>query len=282
MSDYEFDADRALKVLNHPARIKIIEILASRGPLPWKELSKEVGTSTGALYHHIDMLERIVTRDSSKRYALTGLGVRVHEYMVAKYSTRDPEALGKLMGRRSAMSALQGLLIPRSLISSITSPRPRAIASSIGVSLVVLAAMTISRSRVFLLAFLPSSDILQSGESLGASLLVMTGLVYAGMRLVGSKGDPLVLLESTSLSLLPLAVFSLILRGLVLGGALGALADRNVLTLVFSLFQGWGACIVGAGLSVASGIRIEKALLVSLTLLYITILVVFAQGLSFV
>jgi hypothetical protein len=282
VKDEEFDADRAVKILGHPVRIRIIELLAARGPLSWKELSKEVGTSTGALYHHIDVLERIVTRDSAKRYVLTGLGVRIHDYMNAKMPTRDYKALGQLMGKRSRTFALQGLLIPRALISLLTSSRPRALASSAGISTLVFASMVVSRSQVFLLAFLPSHDLLLSVTSLGMSLLAMTGVVYVETRLAGSRADPTVLLGSVALSLFPLAAFSLSLGGLVTTGSLGMLADKNVLTFAFAIFQGWGACIVAAGVSVATGMRVEKALLLSLILPYVTILVVFAQGLNFI
>jgi hypothetical protein len=110
----------------------------------------------------------------------------------------------------------------------------------------------------------------------------MEAIVYGGIRLTGTKADPFVLLSSATLCLLPLAVFSLLLRGLVTVGSLGILGDRNVLTLTFAVFQGWGACIVGAGVSVASGLRVEKALLLSLTLLYVTILIMFVQGLNFI
>jgi hypothetical protein len=98
----------------------------------------------------------------------------------------------------------------------------------------------------------------------------------------GRRPDGLVLLSSTSLAFVPLAAFSLLLHGLATTGTIGILADRNVLTLVFSVFQAWSACIASAGMSVASGLRVEKALPVSLVLLYVTIMIMFVQGLRFI
>jgi hypothetical protein len=92
----------------------------------------------------------------------------------------------------------------------------------------------------------------------------------------------MVMLAGVAISLVPLAAFSFFLRSLVATGSLGILADRNVLTFTFAVFQAWGAYIAGAEISVASGIRVERSLLISLTLLYLTILVVFAQGLSYI
>ena len=77
---------------------------------------------------------------------------------------------------------------------------------------------------------------------------------------------------------MPLAVFGLLLHSLYGAGTLGTLGDRSVLTVAFAFFQAWGAGIVGAGMSVASGVRIEKTLVVSLVLLYATMVIVFVQG----
>src|SRR2546428_12948427 len=82
------ETNRITKVLDHPARKRIIELLGARGAMPWKELAAELGMGTGALYYHIDTLEGIVARDSSKRYSLTKPGQEVYEYLKA-----NPEAV---------------------------------------------------------------------------------------------------------------------------------------------------------------------------------------------
>ncbi|HEV2226163.1 MAG TPA: helix-turn-helix domain-containing protein [Nitrososphaerales archaeon] len=282
MGDEEFDANRAIKVLGHPLRIRIIELLATKGPISWKELSKELGTSTGALYHHIDMLERLVDQDSSKKYVLTKFGFNVHAYLKSHSASRDAAGLSQLIKRRSAASVIQSLLIPRSIVYFLTSSKPRSAAILTGASIIDFLLVGFSRSQVMLLSFSPSQSLLLSFESLGGSLLSLTAISYIGVRLIRVKASVLVLLSSASLALLPLAAFSLFLRVLVSSGSLGPFADRNVLTLVFALLQGWSACIAGAGISVASGLRVEKALLVSLALLYVTVLIMFVLGLRFI
>jgi biotin operon repressor len=282
MGDDGFDANRAIKILGHPVRIKIIELLAERGPLSWKELSKELGTSTGALYHHIDMLERLVEQNTSKKYVLTKLGFSVHAYLEAHSSTRDAAALGQLIRQRSVVSVIQGFLVPRSAVYFLTSSPRRSVATLAGVTAIVLLLVALARSQVLLLSFSPSQSLLLSTVSFGVSLMALAGVGYIGAKLIHAKADVLVLLASACLALVPLATFSLILRVLVTNGALGILADRNVITLVFALLQGWSAFIVGAGISVASGLRVEKALPVSLALLYLTIMIMFVQGLKFI
>lgn len=278
----EFDTDRAIRILNNPVRIRIIELLGSKGPLSWKELSGQLGTSTGSLYHHLDTLERMVTQDSSKRYVLTKLGRDVHDYLNRSSWPRSTQSINKLVRQRSAPALLRGLFIPRSLIYFLTSTKSKSIASSIGVSLVVLVLMILSKNQVVLFSFSPSQGALQPAESFAASLLVLTALTYVGIRSVRAKPDAMVLLTSISLAFLPLAVFSLTLRGLAALGYLGFLTDRNVLTIVFVFFQAWGAGIVGAGMSVAAGLRIEKTLIASLILLYATAIIMLIQGVRFI
>src|ERR1700674_1654732 len=74
----DLDPTRVMRIVDHPVRMKIIELLATRGPMSWKELSVELGTGTGSLYHHLDTVEKIVNRDQARKYALTPLGEEVY------------------------------------------------------------------------------------------------------------------------------------------------------------------------------------------------------------
>jgi hypothetical protein len=92
-------------------------------------------------------------------------------------------------------------------------------------------------------------------------------------------------LTSTALSFIPLCIFGDVLHFLLAdaGGAsagfpLSIFSDSAVVTVMFAFFQAWGAGVVGAGMSVASGLRVEKTLVVSLVVLYATMLIVVLQG----
>ena len=47
-------------IISHPVRVKIIELLANHGPMGFKELKKELGISTGSIYHHLSMLSDFI------------------------------------------------------------------------------------------------------------------------------------------------------------------------------------------------------------------------------
>jgi DNA-binding transcriptional ArsR family regulator len=278
MSEGELESGRVMKLINHPVRMRIIELLATKGPLSWKELSGDLGIRTGALYHHIDALEKIVTRNVEKKYVLTKLGLEIYA-IVSENPSLASQSIDRAIRRRSVGGVVQGVFVPRSLLYVWTSSRSKALVSGVVVSSFVLASMIASESELVMYSFSPSSGAIVSALAYLGSVATVAALAFLAIRLVfKQKSDGAVLIPSVALSFLPIAIFGLLLRYLYGAGTLGTLGDRSVLTLAFAFFQAWGAGIVGAGMSVASGLRIEKTLVVSLILLYTTMVIVFVQG----
>jgi hypothetical protein len=99
------------------------------------------------------------------------------------------------------------------------------------------------------------------------------------------RADVATLLASTALSFIPLCVFGAGLHFLYSAASpasaafpLSIFASSTAVTVMFAFFQAWGAGIVGAGMSVASSLRVEKTLVVSLVVLYATMLIILVQG----
>jgi DNA-binding transcriptional ArsR family regulator len=278
MSEGELESGRVMKIINHPIRMRIIELLATRGPLSWKELSGDLGIKTGSLYHHLDTLERIVTRNAEKKYVLTKLGQEIYT-SVSENPSLAPQNIDKVIRRRSASGVVQSVFVPRSLVYVWSSTRSKAVFSGVVVSSLVLACLIAADSELVLYSFSPSSGLFVSAITYLGSVAIVGALAYLSIRFAfKQKSDLAILIPSVALSFLPLAIFGLLLHYLYGAGALGTLGDRSVLTIAFAFFQAWGAGILGAGMSVSSGLRIEKTLVVSLILLYATMEVVFVQG----
>ena len=272
------DTRRLAKIIEHPVRARIIDLLGERGALGWKELSQELGVRTGALYHHLDALEGLVERDPSKKYSLTKSGRIVYE-RTAQSRTVDSVRKAALEIRRQgkARRILSSVFLPRALIQGFASSRT----SSAGVLILSLAAFT-----AFSLAtgLSPSLYYLRTDPGLVNLLAGLAGSVgallaasYFAARLAfKSAVDLLPLAASTSFSFLPAFLFS----GLSLLPAVSALLASStiVFTLCEVIFQTWSATILGAGLSVASGVRIEKTLLVSLGVVYATMFLMLVRG----
>lgn len=278
MDDDGLDSSKVMKIISHPVRLRIIELLASKGPLSWKELSNELGVKTGALYHHLDTLEQIVTRDPQKRYVLTKKGAELNNYL-SQNASRAPQNVEKAMKRRTAPAALRNIFVPRSVMLPMTSSVPRSLIGLLVLSTAVVGCLMASGSQLLFFSLSNASGLLPEAGTYFASLAAITAVGWVSVRVFfHERSEPFALLSSSAFSFVPVVAFGLILHYLVGAGLEGILADRTALTLVFAFFQAWGAGIMGAGMSVASGLRIEKTLMVSLILLYATMLIVFLNG----
>lgn len=285
MSEEGLDSAKVMRIVNHPVRMRIIELLGVR-PMSWKELSTELGVRTGSLYHHLDTLERIVTRDSERRYTLTRLGQEIFAQLNDEKKTPAQSMVGieKAMKKRSLAGLAREVFVPRSLIVPLTSSRARGIASLAAISALALGLLLVSGDELVLFSFSPSSSVLMSVSTFALSLAGLTAAVYFALAVAfKERGDVLTLLTSTALSFIPLCVFGAMLHFLLAGAAplglpLSIFTDSVAVTVMFAFFQAWGAGVVGAGMSVASGLRVEKTLVVSLVVLYATMLIVLLQG----
>jgi hypothetical protein len=272
------EAQRIVKVLDHPARRRIIELLGTRGPLPWKELASEIGMGTGALYYHLDALDGIVVRGMDKKYSLTKTGRLVFSYLQTNTSPTAvqnlPAELAKYgWGRR----LLEGTFAPRSLVNAITATPIRSVASLALISALILSLLAPLGYGVRLLFISPSGGTLSTVTSYLLSVAALVTISYIGSA-IAFKARPNLpaLAASASLALVPVVAFSSSVT--LLRSAAGLSMDRNIFTVLLVFFQGWSASLLGAGISVSSGVRVEKTILVSLAVLYATMVIIFVQG----
>jgi DNA-binding transcriptional ArsR family regulator len=68
-------------IISHPVRVKIIELLANHGPMGFKELKKELGISTGSIYHHLSMLSDFIIQNEDKKYMLNEEGIKLYKFI---------------------------------------------------------------------------------------------------------------------------------------------------------------------------------------------------------
>src|SRR5271156_4016181 len=97
-----------MRMVNHPVRMRIIELLAVK-PMSWKELSTELGVRTGSLYHHLDTLEKIVTRDPERRYTLTRLGMEIYTQLNDEKKTpaQSMQGIERAMKKRTLAGSVR-------------------------------------------------------------------------------------------------------------------------------------------------------------------------------
>jgi DNA-binding transcriptional ArsR family regulator len=287
LSDEGLDSAKVMRIVNHPIRMRIIELLAAR-PMSWKELSNALGVRTGSLYHHLDTLERIVARDSERRYTLTRLGQEIYAELNDEKKTRAQSMQGieRAMKKRTLGGLAREVFVPRSTIVPLTSTRPRGVAALAAISALAIGLLLVSGDELVLFSFSPSGSVIVSVATYVASLVGLTAAAYLAMAVVFKvRAEAVTLFASTALSFIPICLFGAGLRFLYAGASsasaafpLSIFASSTAVTVMLAFFQAWGAGVVGAGMSVASGLRVEKTLVVSLVVLYATMLIILLQG----
>jgi hypothetical protein len=278
MGEEDADARRLAKVIDHPIRARIIDLLGEKGPLGWKELSTELGVKTGALYHHIDTLEGLVERDSSKKYSLTKSGRIVHSrtsesHTIAAVQKAALEMRREGAGRRLAVS----IFVPRTLLSYLTSSTNSAalVATTTIVALAVVSVWAGISPRLYFLRLGPGLISTLGGLTASLVVLMVLGSVLTKLAFK-SEVDHTSLAAGASISFLP--VFAVSILTLIPQTTPFVASSSIVYTLLLVFFQTWSSTILAAGLSVASGVRIERTLVVSILILYATMIFMLLQG----
>ncbi len=270
----DYDMSRVYGALASPIRRQIVEVLRSRGRAGFKELHETVKTSVGALYHHLDALEGIVTQGPDKKYELTEEGRAAIEALSV---TEEKIAIGNFPPRRSETRIgylAKEFLFGRSILQYISQDSFRSI--PITILIVALGGWLSYQTKLepLLLFYInPSSGF--SRASLGllfpAGWLATSGTAeILSIVVYKRRGDELALLTSTAFAMLPL----LIVPGSVvvleaLGYSFTALGFLIVLLPI--LLQVWMICLLSSAISFSKGLKVEKTAVVSLGVIYLNV-----------
>lgn len=65
--------------LSHEIRRKIIKLIGENQNISFTKLKKELGVSTGTIYHHLDTLSELIKQKKDKKYYLKELGVYAYK-----------------------------------------------------------------------------------------------------------------------------------------------------------------------------------------------------------
>ena len=76
--------EKELKLLGHPARKRIVELVGAKEKMSLTELRTETGLPVGTIYYHLDVLKDLVVQDNERKYLLSKQGRRVFTLLITK------------------------------------------------------------------------------------------------------------------------------------------------------------------------------------------------------
>lgn len=258
------DLSRYYTLLRDPARRKIIEILGVQEKIGFKELKKSLGLGVGTVYYHLDMLSDFITQDKQHKYRLNEKGQVLYRVL------KDGQVPATLEIGETFSHRFGRLLFLSPLFAKTVKPL-RFLPTAILILFIgALGAAYAQLDSALFFYFQYSSYsfytlvVLYIFNWIGLFLFAET-FTYAVYRRVGND---LQLFTCIGLASFPLAIFPYIYL----------YVSEILAQYVMIVLQIWSLLLVSAAFCFGKGLRLDKAIVISLTAIYLNIAVLFILG----
>lgn len=258
------DLSQYYTLLRDPARRKIVETLGTQEKIGFKELRETLGLGVGTVYYHLDMLSNFVTQDKQRKYRLNDRGQML--YKVLKEGS-VPATL--VVGETFSHNVGKWLFLSP-LFAKTVKPQ-RLLPASLALLLIGAFGAAYARLEPALFFYFPYPSLNST------SLMVLYVFNWTGLFLFAELftyllyrrvGNDLQLFTCVGLATFPMALFPY---------AYLLVSESITQYLMFAL-QIWSLLLFSAALCFGKGIRLDKAIVVSLTAIYLNVAILFILG----
>lgn len=266
------DISRYYTLLRDPARRKIIEILGAQEKIGFKELRETLGLGVGTVYYHLDMLSDFVTQDKQRKYKLTDRGRMLYKVLkdgnvpaTLEISETFSHRIGKwlFLSPIFAKTVKPMVILPFSIVILL-----------IGAFGSAYANLDPALFFYFPYSVYEFSSIMALYIFCWISLFLFAeAFTYILYRRVGND---LQLFTCIGIASIPLAVYPYIYY------AFSTIFWNHSLDMIMQyvliILQILTLLLVSAAFCFGKGIRLDKAIVISLTALYLNIAILFILG----
>ncbi|MGQ9460654.1 MAG: hypothetical protein ACUVRA_05440 [Candidatus Bathyarchaeaceae archaeon] len=251
-------------MLRDPARRKIVEILGSQGKIGFKELKQELGLGVGTVYYHLDMLSDFLTQDKHRKYMLNDHGRLLHR-LLKEGSLPPTLGIGEAFSHRLGRWLFLSPIFAKTARTLVWLP----------VSVLILAFGAIGSALAnvdpMLFFYFPFSSyefetivMLFLSNWIGLFLL-SSFLIYILYRRGGSN---LQLFTCIGIAAFPLALFPYIYM----------FVSYDVARYLLLAIQIWSLLLISSAFCFGKGLRLDRGIVVSLTILYLNVMLLIILG----
>jgi DNA-binding transcriptional ArsR family regulator len=258
------DLSRYYTLLRDPARRKIIEILGVQEKIGFKELREALGLGVGTVYYHLDMLSDFLTQDNQRKYRLNDRGKML-------YRTLKEGNIPPTLEISEAFSHRLAKWLFLSPVFAKTVKPLRFLPVSTAILLIAALGTAYAQLDSALFFYFPYSTYSFT------SIITLYFINWIGLFLFAELftyllyrrvGNDLQLFTCLGLASFPIAIFPYI-----------HLFISDVISqYILFILQIWSLLLVSAALCFGKGIRLDKAIVVSLTAMYLNIALLFLLG----
>jgi len=251
-------------LLKDPTRRKIIEILGEQGKIGFKELKSILGLGVGTVYYHLDMLSDFIVQDKNRKYLLNSRGQLLYQSM-------KEGVLPPTLAAKTALSSRIGKLFFLTQIFLKTVNPEKVLPLSITIIFLGGIGCAIAKLESFLFFYFPFSpyefERLIMFYFIGwVSLFLFSDLLIS--LIYRRFGGELQLFVCLGIASFPLALFPY----------LTVLLSYDIARYLLLLLQIWTLLLLSAAFSFGKGLRLDKSIIVSLTILYLNLIALMLLG----
>jgi len=268
------DISRYYTLLRDPARRKIIELLGAHGKIGFKELRETLNLGVGTVYYHLDMLSDFITQDKQRKYRLNDRGQMLYKVLkdgnipaTLEISETFSHRLGKwvFLSPIFAKTVKPLFLLPFSIAILLMGAFGSAYANLDPALFFFFPYSAYEFSSIIALYMFSWIGLFLFAE-------IFTYILYRRV------GNDLQLLACIFLASLPMALFPYIYSFtsniflVVLGFTI------SISTIVLFMLQIWALLLVSAAFCFGKGLRLDKAVVISLASIYLNMAILFLNG----
>ena len=142
--------DQFYVALGHEIRRKILKIIGDSGFSSFSTFKKQIQSSTGTIYHHLDVMKELIIQDKKKKYHLTHLGE--HAYQILNNNLESIEIVSKQdeLSEFNQENGLYDFFLLKKLFEFFTTEKKKNIFISFGILLTIGVLSGINNLQIFL------------------------------------------------------------------------------------------------------------------------------------
>ena len=258
-------------LLKDPTRRKIIVMLGEQERVGFKEFRDTLKIGVGTLYYHLDILSDYISQDKNRKYMLSEKGKLLYKAL-----TEGSIPTSLKLDKTYQSGRLRWIFLAP-VFSMITNP-----IRWLPVSALILffgaIGVSLSGLETLLLFYTPTihSFELEAAFFILSWISVFFFTDILAHLLFKRSGDDLHLFTCMTLAAIPLAAYPYIY--IVLSSIIPATIVTLLLRILLLILQVWTLILVTSALSYGKGLRLERSIIISLSLLYLNIALLIILG----
>lgn len=264
-------------LLKDPTRRKIIEILGAQEKIGFKELRETLGLGVGTVYYHLDMLSDFIAQDKQRKYRLNDRGRTL--YRILKEGS-----IPATLEITEAFSHRLGRWLFLSPVFAKTANSLRFLPFSISILLMgaygsAYAELDPALFFYFYISYFNRSFITTALLFIFNWLGLFLFAEFFAYLLYKRAGNELQLFACIGIAAIPMAAYPYIYLAIpAVFPNLGTMKLNTIMQGILTVLQIWSLLLVSAALCFGKGLRLDKAIVISLTAVYLNMAALFLLG----